>query len=187
MIEHSIQESINLKQKLLQSPFPEQIQTIGNMMIDALKGGHTIYIAGNGGSAADAQHFAAELTGRYRKERKGLPALALTTNTSNLTAIANDFNFSDIFSRQLEALAKEGDLFVAISTSGNSENIIKGLQKARELKLHTVGLAGNDGGKMKEWCDEIIVVPSKSTPRIQECHILIIHCWCELIDESFAR
>ncbi|MFA4872393.1 MAG: D-sedoheptulose 7-phosphate isomerase [Patescibacteria group bacterium] len=187
MIERSIKESIELKQKLLQASCLTQIQSIGQKIIDALKQGNKLFIAGNGGSAADAQHFAAELAGKFEKEkRKPLPAIALTTNTSNLTAIANDFGFEYVFSRQLESLAREGDIYIAISASGNSPNIVKGLQKAREMNMKTVGLTGNDGGKMNEWCDEILTVPSSSTPRIQECHILIIHLLCEMIDDYFA-
>ncbi|MEW6610783.1 MAG: D-sedoheptulose 7-phosphate isomerase [Patescibacteria group bacterium] len=187
MIRDAIKASIELKQKLLETPYPEQIQTIGETIIGALRQGNRIFIAGNGGSAADAQHFAAELVGIFEnKQRRSLPALALTTNTSILTAIANDFGFEYVFSRQLEALAKEGDIFIAISTSGNSENIRRGLQKAREMNVKTIGLSGNDGGKMKTCCDEIIIVPSVSTPRIQECHIMITHIICETIDEYFS-
>lgn len=187
MIINSIQESIAVKQRLLEHPFPERIQTVGNTIISALKSGHTIFVAGNGGSAADAQHFVAELAGTYeRKERKGLSAIALTTNTSNLTAIANDYGYQYIFSRQLEGLAEKGNVLVAISTSGNSENILQGLKTAKEMKLVTIGLTGGNGGKMKEWCDVIIAVPSMSTPRIQECHILIIHAICKMIDADFT-
>lgn len=187
MIEVPLHQSIETIQKLLAQEYIHALERISILCIKTLKSGHVIFIAGNGGSAADAQHFAAELAGKFEnRERKPLPALALTTNTSTLTAIANDFGFEHVFSRQLEALAKEGDIYIAISASGNSPNIVEGLQKAREMNMKTVGLTGNDGGKMNEWCDEILIVPSASAPRIQECHILIIHLLCEMIDEYFT-
>ena len=150
-----------------------------------LQGGKLL-IFGNGGSAADAQHLAAELVNRFRKERKPFPALALTTDTSILTAIANDYSFDLIFVKQIEALGKKGDIALGISTSGRSPNVIKALQRARELGLYTVGLTGGDGGNLHQVCDLLIIVPSKETPRIQEGHLLFLHIFAELIEESLT-
>ncbi|WP_120951917.1 D-sedoheptulose 7-phosphate isomerase [Helicobacter sp. L8] len=155
------------------------------LLIEALKGGNKILICGNGGSAADAQHFAAELTGRYKAQRQGLAAIALSTDTSALTAIANDYSYSAVFARQVEALGRKGDYLVGISTSGNSDNVLLALQKAQELGLGTVGLSGNQGGKMRALCDCHLVVPSNDTPRIQEMHILLIHLLCDRIEQAF--
>lgn len=142
-----------------------------------------ILIFGNGGSAADAQHLAAELVNRFKKERAPLPAIALTTDTSILTAIANDYNFSEIFSKQILALGKKGDIALGISTSGKSPNVIEALKVAKELGLYTVGLSGGDGGLMKDFCDYLILVPSFETPRIQEGHLLFLHIFSELLEE----
>lgn len=163
----------------------EEIAKAGQICIEALKNGKKIFIAGNGGSAADSQHFAAELSGRFKKERKALAGIALTTDTSALSAIGNDYGFEYIFARQLEALANEGDVFVGISTSGKSANIIKALQSAKELKVRTLGLSGKGGGAMNELCELNLVIDSNDTARIQEMHIFIIHCLCTLIDEAF--
>ena len=149
-----------------------------------LASGKKIILFGNGGSAADAQHIAAEFTGRFLKERKGLPAIALTTDTSALTAIGNDYGFENIFSRQVEALAVPGDIILGISTSGNSINVLKGLIKAKSMGCKTIGLTGNCGGKMNDICDINIVVPSNVTARIQEMHILIGHIFCAYIDNN---
>jgi len=150
-----------------------------------LKKGRKILICGNGGSAADAQHIAAELTGRYKIERKGLPAIALTTDTSALTAIGNDYGYEHVFSRQVEALARKGDLLIGISTSGNSRNVIYALQKAKEIGCRTIGFSGKGGGKMNDVCDLNIIVPSDDTARIQEMHIMIGHILCQLIDNEY--
>ena len=155
------------------------------MVLEALKDGKKILICGNGGSAADAQHFAAELTGRYKTERRGLPAIALTTDTSALTAIGNDYGYDRVFDRQVESLAQESDILIGISTSGNSKNVISALSTAKELGCKTIGLSGKDGGMMNEACDLNVVIPSDDTPRIQEMHILFIHCICQIIDENF--
>jgi D-sedoheptulose 7-phosphate isomerase len=158
----------------------------GSELISAtIKNGNKVLIAGNGGSAADAQHIAAELTGRFVKERKPLPGIALTTDTSAITAIANDYGYDFVFSRQLEALAQQGDLFIGISTSGNSQGIINAFQAAQKLNCKTIGLSGKDGGKMKGICDVNIVVPSNTTARIQEMHILIGHILCNAVDDLF--
>lgn len=142
-------------------------------------------ICGNGGSAADAQHFAAELSGRYKKERKALAGIALTTDTSALSAIGNDYGFEFVFSRQVEALGNENDVLIGISTSGKSPNVLEALKKAKELNMLCLGLSGKGGGTMNKLCDHNLVVPSDDTARIQEMHIVIIHTLCQIIDESF--
>jgi D-sedoheptulose 7-phosphate isomerase len=156
-----------------------------DLFATTIKNGGRIFLAGNGGSAADAQHIAAELTGRFLKERLPLPGLALTTDTSAITAIANDYGYDQVVSRQLEAFAKPGDLFVGISTSGNSEGILKAFNSARNLNCSTLGLSGRDGGKMNSICDLNIIVPSDVTARIQEMHILIGHIFCKAVDDLF--
>jgi D-sedoheptulose 7-phosphate isomerase len=160
-----------------------EIADAADPMIEAVTAGNKLLICGNGGSAADAQHFAAELTGRFEKERRGLPGIALTTDTSALTAIGNDYGFERVFSRQVEALGREGDLLLAISTSGNSPNVLAAIESAQRLGMGVVGLTGGDGGKMNGLCDHLVAIPSHRTARIQEMHISIIHIWCELIDE----
>lgn len=149
------------------------------------KGGK-ILIFGNGGSAGDAQHLAGELVNRFKKERRPLPAIALTTDTSVLTAIANDYDFSQVFSKQVQALGRPGDLAIAISTSGNSPNVLEGLKTAKELGITTIGLSGGSGGKMKELCDYLLLVPSYETPRIQEGHLFFIHIFSELLEELIS-
>ncbi|MCD6132762.1 MAG: SIS domain-containing protein [Deltaproteobacteria bacterium] len=149
----------------------------------AIKRGNKILIFGNGGSAADAQHMAGELINRFLKEREPYPAVALTTDTSTLTSISNDYSFEYVFSRQIKALAREGDIAIGITTSGNSENVIEGLKEARRKNCITVGLLGKDGGKAKRFCHYPLIVPVSSTPRIQEMHILIIHTICKIVEE----
>ena len=153
--------------------------------VATLKAGGKILLCGNGGSAADAQHIAAELTGRYKTERGALAGIALTTDTSALTAIGNDYGYEFVFSRQLEALGREGDLLIAISTSGNSGNVVKALERARKIGIKTIGLSGRTGGAMNELCELNLVVPSNDTPRIQEMHIMIGHIICQAIDDAF--
>lgn len=153
--------------------------------VATLKAGGKILLCGNGGSAADAQHIAAELTGRYKTERGALAGIALTTDTSALTAIGNDYGYEFVFSRQLEALGREGDLLIAISTSGNSGNVVKALELARKIGIKTIGLSGRTGGAMNELCELNLVVPSNDTPRIQEIHIMIGHIICQAIDDAF--
>ena len=155
------------------------------MAVATLKAGGKILLCGNGGSAADAQHIAAELTGRYKTERGALAGIALTTDTSALTAIGNDYGYEFVFSRQLEALGREGDLLIAISTSGNSGNVVKALELARKIGIKTIGLSGRTGGAMNELCELNLVVPSNDTPRIQEMHIMIGHIICQAIDDAF--
>lgn len=153
----------------------------------SLAGGGKLLIAGNGGSAADAQHIAAELTGRFVRERRPLPALALHTNTSALTAIGNDYGYENVFARELAAHARPGDVFLAISTSGGSRNILRAIEAAREKKLMVIGLTGESGGAMRAACDLCVHVPSKSTARIQEMHITIGHAICELLEEELTE
>ena len=161
------------------------LESASNLAVDVLKRGNKILLCGNGGSAADAQHIAAELTGRYKTERRGLPGIALTTDTSALTAISNDYGYAKVFDRQVEALANKGDLLIGISTSGNSSNIISALECAKALGCHTIGFSGRDGGAMNEVCDINLVVPSNDTPRIQEMHILLGHTLCQIVDDGF--
>jgi D-sedoheptulose 7-phosphate isomerase len=161
------------------------IEKACGLMTSTLKNGNKVLFAGNGGSAADAQHLAAELTGRFVKERKALPGIALTVDTSALTAIANDYHFDRVFSRQVEAFARPGDLFIGISTSGNSQSILNAFETATQLGCKTLGLSGRDGGKMNGICDLNIIVPSNTTARIQEMHILIGHIMCQAVDDLF--
>jgi len=161
------------------------IQFHGELLIAALRAGGKILVCGNGGSAADAQHIAAELVGRFGHARRGLPALALTTDSSALTSIGNDFGFDAVFSRQVEALARPGDVLIGISTSGNSRNVIAAVNSARAMGVSTLGLLGGQGGALKDMLEHMILAPSSDTPRIQECHILIGHIWCAMIDEAF--
>lgn len=163
----------------------KEVNEIAELIKDTLHNGGTIFVAGNGGSASDAQHFSAELTGRFLKERRSLAGIALTTDTSALTAIGNDYGFDYIFSRQLSGLAKKGDLFIGITTSGNSSNIIKAIDVAKELLVKTVVLTGRDGGKLKGKCDAEFIVPSDVTAHIQEAHIFVLHYICQYLDAHF--
>jgi len=181
-INKELKENMKINQDLFKQT--DLIKKAGDAIISALQENHRLLIAGNGGSAADAQHFAAELVGKFKKERRALPAIALTTNTSILTAIANDYSFEKVFSRQIEALANSGDVFLGISTSGNSVNIIDALKVAKKIGCRTIGLTGRTGGRMKNNCDILITVNSDDTPRIQEAHTLIIHILCGLIEKT---
>jgi D-sedoheptulose 7-phosphate isomerase len=154
------------------------------MLTDAFRNGKKLLVMGNGGSAADAQHLAAEIVGRFRLERRGLPAVALTTDSSILTAIGNDYGFNEVFRRQVEALATEGDVVVGISTSGSSENVLAALRLARETGCRTIGLLGRDGGTIREVVELDLTVPGMDTPRIQEGHITMIHILCDLVEQS---
>jgi D-sedoheptulose 7-phosphate isomerase len=156
------------------------------MIWESVRKGGKVLLCGNGGSAADAQHIAAEFVGRYETERKALPSIALTTDTSALTALSNDYGFEHVFRRQVEAHASAGDVLVAISTSGNSGNVIAAMMKAREMGCSVVGLTGKKGGKFAALCDECVVVPSDRTARIQEAHITIGHIWCEFVDHKLG-
>jgi D-sedoheptulose 7-phosphate isomerase len=162
----------------------EPIAECARMLVDALKGGHKLLIMGNGGSAADAQHFAAEMVGRFLMERKALPAIALTTDTSILTAVGNDYGFDEIFTRQVEALANPGDILIGISTSGNSLNIKRAFETGQRIGVKTIGLLGRDGGEIRPIVDFNLTVPNFETPRIQEVHLIIIHILCDLIEKG---
>ncbi len=164
----------------------DDINQASSMIIDALNNGNKIMVCGNGGSAADSQHFATELSGRYKYDRDAIACIALTTDTSALTAIGNDFGFEFIFSRQVEALAKKGDILLAISTSGKSPNIIKAMNVARSRGCEVIGLSGKDGGDMNDCSDVNIVIPSSNIPRIQEMHLLIEHILCDIIEREFT-
>lgn len=184
-INNVIEEQIENLSNLKKGNYTDDLVSIVNVIIKSIDNGGKILIAGNGGSAADSQHFAAELVGRFMKERKALPAIALTTDSSVLTCMGNDYGFDDIFDRQVEALGKENDVFFGISTSGNSKNIIKAVLKAKEKGLTTIGLLGKDGGKLKDICDYNITMPYKETARIQEHHIMTIHLICEFVENYF--
>jgi D-sedoheptulose 7-phosphate isomerase len=163
----------------------DDVVSSAELCINSLKQGGKILIFGNGGSAADAQHIAAELVGRYKASRKGLPAIALTTDSSVLTSISNDFGYRYLFERQIEAIAKAGDVVIGISTSGQSDSVTNALKLASNLKCKTIGLSGKDGGNMNNICDINLIMPSHDTPRIQELHIIIGHTICHLIDQQF--
>ena len=183
----NIEEQIDVTIKNLSElkTFSYKIQEIADSIIETIKNGGRILICGNGGSAADSQHFAAELVVKYKKQRKALPAIALTTDSSIITAIANDIGSNDIFSRQVEALAQKEDLLIAISTSGNSENVLNAVKTAKLLKIKTIALTGADGGRIKDYCDIILNVPSNVTNNIQEMHTISYHIICDIVENSF--
>ncbi|MEK7464424.1 MAG: D-sedoheptulose 7-phosphate isomerase [Patescibacteria group bacterium] len=165
--------------------FLKSVHESVSLVKDCFKNKNKILVAGNGGSAADAQHFAAEFVCKYKRERKGHPAIALTTDTSALTAWSNDYDFNSLFAREVEALGVSGDVFFGISTSGNSKNIIEAVKKAKEMSIKTVCLLGNDGGALRGVADISIVVPSRNTPRIQEVHTMVLHVICEEVEKEF--
>ncbi len=184
-IQEQIQASIDTKQKILEDlTLMEMISTVAQECVELYNKGKKTLLAGNGGSAADAQHIAAELVGRYGFDRPSIPSIALTTDTSNLTAIGNDYGYDKVFSRQVEGMGVEGDLFIGISTSGNSENIVNAIHAAKAKGITTVALVGRDGGEMGKIADYAIIVPSNDTPRIQESHILIGHMICDIIEKE---
>jgi len=181
MVIEVIEQHIEVANRLKE--LEEVIKRGGELVVETLTRGGKVLIFGNGGSAADSQHIAAELVGRFKKERRGLPAIALTTDTSILTAVGNDYSFEEIFARQVEALGREGDLIIAISTSGNSPNVIKGVKMGRKVGLKVITLTGKGGGRLGKMGDLNIIVPSDDTPRIQEMHILIGHLLCQFVDQ----
>jgi D-sedoheptulose 7-phosphate isomerase len=184
-VSRSIQASIAVKNLLLRNAdVVSIIAKVSELLVDTITKGNKVLLFGNGGSAADAQHIAAEFVGRFAFDRPALPALALSVNTSCVTAIGNDYGFDLVFSRQIEALARPGDLAMGISTSGNSSNVLHGLSAARKMRLCTVALTGCTGGKLKNVVDHCICVPSNETPRVQECHILVGHIISELVEET---
>ena len=160
------------------------IEQISDIIITALDNENKLLLCGNGGSAADAQHIAAELSGRFEMDRKALNAQALHVNSSYLTAVANDYGFEDVYSRMIEASAKSGDVLIALSTSGNSKNVINAIKKANQMEMVTIGFSGNDGGNMKDLCKYNLIIPSDNTARIQEAHILVGHVICKLIEQK---
>lgn len=182
-ITKDIQESIAVKQWVLANLLP-QIEKASAMVRDCLKSGHKVLFFGNGGSAADAQHLAAEIVGRYEKERRGYPSIALTTDTSILTAVGNDYGYDTIFERQIEALGQPGDIAYGISTSGNSKNVLLGIRKAKAMGLHTIGVSGKTGGELAKIVDLALNVAHPKTARIQESHLMIGHIICERADEA---
>ena len=186
IIKYEFSEHLKTSQATMES-IGDSLEAAANICIDGLKNGGKILIFGNGGSAADAQHIAAELVGRYKNERRGLPAIALTTDTSALTCIGNDYGYERIFERQVQALANNGDVVIGISTGGTSINTINALKLAREIGCKTIGFSGRGGGEFNTVCDSNLVVPAEDTPRIQEMHILIGHIICQLIDKEFKQ
>lgn len=186
LIKHEFNEHIKTSQDTITS-ISKSIEIAAKICIDCLKKGGKILIFGNGGSAADAQHIAAEIVGRYKTNRKGLAAIALTTDTSVLTAIANDYGYTKIFERQIEALAHEGDVTIGISTGGTSANVINALKLAKNLRCKTIGLSGKNGGEFASLCDVNLLAISNDTPRIQEMHILIGHTLCHLIELELSK
>lgn len=185
LIQKNFDDSVRIKQKCIET-LKAPTQTAIELCVASLKNGGCIYWCGNGGSAADAQHMAAELVGRYKRERKAIRSQALTTNTSNLTAIGNDYSYDVVFSRQLEAFAREGDILIAISTSGNSKNVIKAAELARASGMKVISLTGETGGNLKTVSDVLLNVPTTDTARIQECHLLLEHTICDGIEVAFS-
>ena len=186
IIKFEFEEHLKTSQATFES-IGHSVEVAAKLCLDCLKNGNKILLFGNGGSAADAQHIAAELVGRYKTERKGLAAIALTTDTSTLTAISNDYGYDCVFDRQVEALANTGDVAIGISTGGSSANVASALKLAKDLDCKTIGFSGCGGGEMNELCDINIVVPAQDTARIQEMHIVIGHTICHLIDLAFSE
>ncbi|MDE2433995.1 MAG: D-sedoheptulose 7-phosphate isomerase [Burkholderiales bacterium] len=184
LFQKNVSDQIAVLQKL--PALTEVVNQAGQLAVEALQSGGKLMFCGNGGSAADSQHLAAELTGRFIKDRRPLAAVALSTDTSALTCIGNDYSFDEIFARQVKGLARAGDLLIGISTSGNSRNVIRAVEEARAAGVKVVGFLGRDGGKLREMCDVAIVVPSDVTARIQESHILIGHTLCGLIEQQMG-
>jgi phosphoheptose isomerase len=182
VVEQRLQESVETISALIKQQ--QAIQSMADELVACLKSGNKLLICGNGGSAADSQHFAAELVGRLQRDRAPLPAMALSTDTSILTAIGNDYSYDEVFSKQVEALARPGDILIGISTSGRSGNVLKAVEAARRRQVKTFALAGKDGGPLAQAVDQAIVVPSRTSQHIQEGHIAIIHIWCEIIEDT---
>lgn len=181
LLNNSLNEHLETVQKLVASHIPV-IQQSGQMICDALTSGRKVLLCGNGGSAADAQHIAAELVGCYEKQRRSWPAIALTTDTSALTAVSNDLGYEEVFARQIVGLAQAGDVLVAISTSGKSKNVLRAVEAAKEVGCKTIGLTGATAEPLRSLCDLAVAVPSNRTSRIQEVHITVGHLWCEMVD-----
>ncbi|HEX6848076.1 MAG TPA: D-sedoheptulose 7-phosphate isomerase [Chitinophagaceae bacterium] len=185
-IKEIIGSSIETKQKLLaDETLLKTICDTVEVIVKAFRNGNSVYFCGNGGSAADAQHLAAEFSGRFYKDRRALPAEALHCNTSYLTAVANDYSFDEIYSRLIDGIGGQGDVLVGLSTSGNSANIIKAFDTAKKKQMITIGFTGESGGKIKSLCDHLINIPSTDTPRIQESHIMVGHIICQLVEQKY--
>lgn len=182
LLTKSLREHLQTVQSLLENNLAD-IERAGQLICSTLQKGNKILICGNGGSAADAQHIAAELVGRYEQQRRSWPAIALTTDTSALTALSNDFGYPEVFARQVAGLAVSGDLLIAISTSGQSPNILKAAEKAEEIGCRVIGLTGETREPLAALCDVCVAVPSRRTSRVQEAHITIGHLWCEMVDQ----
>jgi D-sedoheptulose 7-phosphate isomerase len=185
ILRKNLEGSLEVHSRLMEACLPT-MTLAAEALIAAYRGGHKALFFGNGGSAADAQHLAAEFLGRYLRERHPMPAVALNADTSAVTAIANDYGYEHVFSRQLQALAAPGDVAVGISTSGNSQSVLEALTIARKMGLYTIGLTGATGGRMRELVDVLIAAPSNETPRIQECHILVGHALCDAVEQAVA-
>ena len=184
-IKYEIEESIKVKNEILNNhSLLAQIEDLTNVILKSINNGGKIIFCGNGGSFADSQHLAAEFVARLRFDRSPLPSVALGTNSSSTTAIANDYGYEEVFKREIESLGKETDIFIPISTSGNSMNILKAIKSAKDKKIKVIGLSGKDGGKMKNMCD-VILVPSNSTEKIQEVHIMLGHIICGLVEKKY--
>lgn len=182
-----IQEKEEVLQKIRTTGYLDLVNEAGMRLAQIIKQGNKVLLAGNGGSAADAQHFAGEIVGRFLMERNAIPALSLCVDPSVMTCIGNDYGYEEVFARQVQGLGKEGDAFIGISTSGNSENIIRAITEARKKNMFVVGFLGKDGGKIKDLCDVALVVPSNSTPRIQEIHTFTVHLLCEMIEKEVFK
>ena len=187
-MQNRINELIDAKIQLLNtlkgSEYMETVENAADCMVNCIRNGNKIILAGNGGSAADAQHFAGEIVGRFMMERKSIPALSLCVDPSVMTCIGNDYGYDMVFARQMEGLGQAGDVLVAISTSGNSENIIKAIETAKKKQIKVVGFLGKGGGKIADMCDYALIVPSDDTPRIQEIHTFTVHLMCEYIEKK---
>ena len=185
-IKKIIKSSIDTKQSVLQNEgLLKTIAASVDVIVNAFRNGNRVYFCGNGGSAADAQHLAAEFSGRFYTDRKALPAEALHCNTSYLTAVANDYSFDDIYSRLIDGIGEAGDVLIGLSTSGNSANIVKAFETAKKKEMITIGFTGKSGGNMKLLCDHLVNIPSTDTPRIQESHIMVGHIICQLVEEKY--
>jgi D-sedoheptulose 7-phosphate isomerase len=185
-IKNMLGEAVELNKGIAEK-LSSRIEDATLAVVDCLRKGKKLLLCGNGGSASQCSHIAAEFTGRFKKDRKALPAIALTTDISAITALANDYGFERVFERQVEALGNEGDVLIAITTSGNSPNIIRALNKSKSLGIKTIALLGKGGGKAKNLADIEIIVPSSNTPRIQEAHLALLHTICELVEEELFR
>lgn len=181
-----VQASIDVKKQVLENePLLQTVAVVVNTIVNAFRNGNSVYFCGNGGSAADAQHLAAEFSGRFYKDRKALPAEALHCNTSYLTAVANDYSFDVIYSRIIDGIGKNGDVLIGLSTSGNSQNIVRAFEQAKAKGMITIGFTGASGGILKTTSDFLINIPSSDTPRIQECHMLLGHSICQLVEAQY--